>query len=61
MGSATGLDYAGVCADLTVAHGLRGKALQKAMVCIKAAERATLDTWAERAQQDTKKSPPQAG
>ena len=52
MGGATGLDYAGVLACLRNAHGLHGKRLRKAFACLQAAERATLEVWAEQASAD---------
>jgi len=48
MAGPTGLDYAGVRSDLEITHRLQGKTLRKALVCIKAAERATLDVLAEK-------------
>ena len=50
MGGATGLDYGAVVAYLQAAHRLCGKRLRQALECIRAAERATLDVWAEQAE-----------
>ena len=57
MGGATGLDYAGVCVCLEHVHGLRGKALRKALVCIRAAERGTLEGWRTKAATNNKTKP----
>ncbi|MFZ2309597.1 MAG: DUF1799 domain-containing protein [Rhodoferax sp.] len=48
MGDATGLDYAGVRAHLDEC-GHSGSERKELWSCIQAAERATLDAWAERA------------
>jgi hypothetical protein len=47
MGGATGLDYAGVRAYLDEA-GLQGQARRDTFAGICAAERATLEVWAEQ-------------
>lgn len=51
MSGATGLDYAGVRAYLDE-HGLHGPERLETWDCICAAERATLDVWAEQRRRD---------
>ena len=51
MGSATGLDYAGVCAHLDE-MGLHGDERRDTYAGIRAAERATLQARAELAEQE---------
>jgi hypothetical protein len=58
FGGATGLDYTAAIAHLRTAHGLRGKRLQKAWACMRAAEQGVLQAWAEAADKRNKDSPP---
>ncbi len=58
MGGATGLDYAAAIAHLRTAHGLRGKRLQKAWGCMRAAEQGILQAMAEAAAERKKDSQP---
>lgn len=46
MAGATGLDYAGVRAALSI-QGVRGAELREVFECIQAAEVATLSAWHE--------------
>lgn len=59
MGGATGLDYTGVCAHLTERGFKPGSNRRREVYeCIQAAERATLDVWAEQRADEASKSPP---
>jgi hypothetical protein len=60
MGGATGLDYSGVGAYLSE-HGFKtGSARRReAFECLQAAERATLEVWAEQRANEASNPPPQ--
>lgn len=51
-GGATGLDYHSVHTFLRAVHGLRGQELREVFDGIQAAERATLEVWAEKRKRD---------
>lgn len=57
MSGSTGLDYAACIAHLRVAHGLRGKRLQKAWAAMREAEQGTLQAWAEQAERQRQQAP----
>lgn len=55
MNGATGLDYAGVTAYLVAVEPDEG-ARREAFECLRAAERAVLEEWAERARRESVKN-----
>ena len=58
MGGATGLDYPGVCACLSE-RGFKPGSQRRSETfeCIQAAERATLEVWAEQRAEEASKQP----
>lgn len=56
VAGATGLDYAAALAYLRDVAGLRGDERRQVFDCLRAAERAVLDVWAERRERDAERA-----
>lgn len=57
MGDRTGLDYAGVAAELTEGQGLQGDARREIWHLIKACEQTVLHEWADQREAERQRQP----